>query len=145
MNLILNWKKLFWAWQLLFTLWKLFFFFFYQFGKEIKQLAFFMKGFIERAYLIFWMDLLQFSFKQREYLSYFNVFYSIRAMPQADKNDSILRIMSNLLPKSISNSRVPTHPTYICISWLVKDVSPRVNGTFSSCLSEFPPTCQWGL
>lgn len=92
------------------TLFLFIFLFFYQFGKEIKQLVFSMKGFIERAYLIFWMDLLQLSFKQRGYLLFFNMFYRIRAMPQADKNDSILRIMSNWLPKSTSNSQVPAYP-----------------------------------
>lgn len=125
-NLVLSWKKFFWAWQLLFTLWKLFFFFFLnQFGKEIKPLAFFfMKGFIERAYLIFWVGLFQLSFRQREYLSHFNVFYSIRDMPQADQNDSILRIMSNLLPKSTLNSRVPVPPAYIWFPDLWRMLAP---------------------
>lgn len=71
-----------------------------------------MEGFREKAYFIFWVDLFQLLFEKRENICHvFNLFYSIRARPQADKNDYILRIMSNLLPNPTSTSRIPKYPT----------------------------------
>lgn len=70
-----------------------------------------MKGFVERIYLIFWVDLFQLPCQTRNICHIFNLFYSISAMPQADKNDYILKIMSNLLPNPTLTSRIPTYPT----------------------------------
>lgn len=74
----------------------------------------------------------------------FDVCSSIRAMPQADKNDYNLRIISHLLPNPISAS-IPEYLTYTYISWLAKNVNSGVIRRFSSCLSRFPRAHQQGL
>ena len=71
-----------------------------------------MEGFRAIANLIFWVDLFQLLFEKRKNICHiFNLFYSIRAKPQADKNNYILRFMSNMLGNPTSTSRIPEYPT----------------------------------